>query len=113
MAVKLNGAGRKIVVNQQVEKQINLINPQGKVDLSKDTDNTINLTGSTGKVDLSTGGGANIPVYSGDYEVIPKVEEDTTLATTGYAMAKDVVVKEIPHYEVKNSAGGITFTIGK
>ena len=112
MAVKVGAPKGKVVINQPTENQISLVNPTGKVDLSKDTDTTINLSGSTGKVDL-TQGSAKVPVYSGEYEVIPKVEEDTTLATTGYAMAKDVVVKEIPHYEVKNSAGGTTFTIGK
>lgn len=72
----------------------------------------ISLKPQEGKVDLSTGGGANIPVYSGEYEVIPKVEEDITLFTKGYAMADNVKVKEIPSYEVKNSAGGYTFIVG-
>ena len=73
----------------------------------------ITLKPTGGKVDLTTGGGSDVPIYSGEYEITPKVEEDVTLATTGYAMAKDVVVKEIPFYEVKNSAGGTTFTIGQ
>lgn len=67
---------------------------------------------NTGNVIVGAGTSATIPIYNGEYEVIPKVEEDITLATTGYAMSKDVVVKEVPFYEVKNSAGGTTFTIG-
>ena len=112
MAVRIGGGGNRVTINHRLNNQVSLVNPKGKVDLTNDTDASINLTGSTGKVDLSTGGGADIPIYSGEYVVTPTVEEDVTLATTGYAMAKDVVVKEIPYYEVKNSAGGTTFTIG-
>ena len=65
-----------------------------------------------GKVVLGGGNNASLPIYSGEYEVIPKVEEEQTLETSGYAMAKDVVVKEIPFFEVKNTSGGLTATIG-
>ena len=65
-----------------------------------------------GKVVIGAGTSATIPIYSGEYEVIPKVEEDVILLTKGYAMADNVKVKEIPSYEVRNSAGGTTFIVG-
>lgn len=112
MAIRLGIAQNKVIINQGNQKQINLTNPEGKVNLRNDFNGNVDLSAPSGKVDLSQGS-TKIPVYSGEYEVIPKVEEDIILETSGYAMAEDVVVKEIPYYEVKNSAGGITFTIGK
>ena len=70
------------------------------------------IGGEEGKVVIGAGTSATIPIYSGEYEVIPKVEEETILQTKGYAMADNVKVKEIPSYEVKNSAGGYTFIVG-
>lgn len=67
---------------------------------------------NTGKVILGGGTSATLPIYSGEYTVIPKVDEEQTLETSGYAMANDVLVKEIPYFEVKNTAGGLTATIG-
>lgn len=74
----------------------------------------IKLGASKGKVIIGVGGSAapTIPVYNGEYTVIPKVDEEQILETSGYAMAKDVTVKEIPYFEVKNTAGGTTATIG-
>lgn len=70
------------------------------------------IGGEEGKVVVGAGTSATIPIYNGEYEVIPKVEEETILQTKGYAMADNVKVKEIPSYEVKNSAGGYTFIVG-
>ena len=112
MAVKIGANNGKVsLINKGSSININKSNTPS-ISLA-DQDGVINLVNKSGRVDLTSGSDATLPIYSGEYEVIPKVEEDTTLATTGYAMAKDVVVKEIPHYEVKNSAGGTTFTIGK
>ena len=111
MAIKLGGNTNRVIVNQKTSSQIVLKNKADEIDLTKAADATINLSGSTGKVDL-TKDSAKIPIYSGDYEVTPKVEEEQTLETTGYAMASDVLVKEIPFHEVKNTAGGLTATIG-
>lgn len=111
MAIKLGGNTNRVIVNQKASSQIILENKADKIDLTDAADATINLSGSTGKVDL-TNGSSKIPIYSGEYEVIPKVEEEQTLETSGYAMAQDVLVKEIPFYEVKNTAGGLTATIG-
>ena len=72
----------------------------------------ISLNANGGKVILGGGSNPSLPIYSGEYEVIPKVDEEQILHTSGYAMAQDVKVKEIPFFEVKNTAGGLTATIG-
>lgn len=50
--------------------------------------------------------------YEGAYEVIPK-RQPQVLETAQKFMADDVTVNEIPAYEVSNTAGGTTITIGK
>lgn len=75
--------------------------------------NNISLTPGNGKVVIGGGTSSVMPIYNGDYEITPKKEEEQILKTSGYAMAKDVVVKEIPYYEIKNDDGGLTATIGK
>ena len=49
--------------------------------------------------------------YVGDYTVIPKVTEQA-LCTKGKHMVDDVLIKEIPFYEVGNTSGGNTVFIG-
>lgn len=56
--------------------------------------------------------GGEIPPYTGNYEVTPKVGEETILATKGKRMTDNITVSEIPIAEVSNSAGGKTITIG-
>lgn len=51
------------------------------------------------------------PDYTGEYEVIPRFE-DQSLPTTDTVLHADVLVKEIPAYEVPNIGGGLTITIG-
>lgn len=51
------------------------------------------------------------PDYTGEYEVIPRFE-DQSLPTTDTILHADVLVKEIPAYEVPNIGGGLTITIG-
>ena len=50
--------------------------------------------------------------YEGDYEVIPSVEAQV-LETNQKFMDDDVIVRKIPFYEVTNTTGGTTITIGK
>lgn len=57
-------------------------------------------------------GGGDSPPYTGEYEVTPKVGEETLLQTKNKRMADNVTVKEIPIAEVSNTAGGKTITIG-
>jgi hypothetical protein len=59
---------------------------------------------------IINGGGAP---YQGEYVVEPSLESNIVLATKNRSMSDDVTVLEIPQYEVSNSAGGITFIIGK
>lgn len=50
-------------------------------------------------------------IYEGSYTVIPSVESQT-LETASKTMADDLLVESIPFYEVSNTAGGVTVTIG-
>lgn len=50
-------------------------------------------------------------VYAGDYKVTPKVTAQT-MPTKDKVMLDDVTVEAIPFYEVKNTSGGKTATIG-
>ena len=52
-----------------------------------------------------------VPVYKGEYEVTPKVTEQT-LPTAQKVLEKDVCVKKIPYFEVSNNSGGNTVFIG-
>lgn len=54
---------------------------------------------------------AEYPLYEGEYEVTPKVVPQT-LETANKSMASDVVVLEIPYYEVDNAFQGQTVIIG-
>lgn len=49
--------------------------------------------------------------YEGAYVVIPKVTQQM-LETERKLMLEDVLVKEIPFYDVSNAAGGSTIFIG-
>ena len=51
------------------------------------------------------------PPYEGEYDVIPKVSEQT-LPTANKLLSNDVTIKEIPYFEVSNSSGGNTVFIG-
>ena len=49
--------------------------------------------------------------YKGDYEVTPKVNEQS-LKTKNKRMTDDVKVKSIPFFNVSNTSGGSTAYIG-
>lgn len=51
------------------------------------------------------------PVYEGEYEVTPKVTEQT-LQTAQKILEEDMHVKQIPYFEVSNNSGGNTVFIG-
>lgn len=58
-------------------------------------------------------GGINpeeIPKYTGDYEVTPKVSKQT-LHTAQKMMLDDVTINKIPYYETTNNSGGHTVYI--
>lgn len=50
--------------------------------------------------------------YDGPYEVTPMAYTSQILSTANLAMSTDLNIKEIPFYEVSNSSGGKTATIG-
>lgn len=56
------------------------------------------------------GGIGEADYYDGEYEVIPKTEEQN-LATKGKTMRKDVMVEKIPVHEFSNDSG-TTIVIG-
>lgn len=53
----------------------------------------------------------DVTLYEGDYEVTPRVDEQT-LSTADKLMSADVTIKQIPYAEVSNIQGGKTVTIG-
>lgn len=53
----------------------------------------------------------DVEVYTGDYDVIPKVSPQS-LETAEKLLTKDVTIEAIPYYEVSNSSGGVTVIIG-
>lgn len=53
----------------------------------------------------------HFPLYEGDYEVTPKVVQQT-LETASRSMESDVTIQAIPYYEVDNVFQGQTVIIG-
>lgn len=53
----------------------------------------------------------NLPKYEGSYAITPSVEPQTMPTSQSY-MEDDIVINEIPYYEVSNNANGKTVTIG-
>ena len=53
----------------------------------------------------------DVTLYEGDYEVTPKLEEQT-LSTANKFMQNDVKINKIPITTVSNSSGGNTVIIG-
>lgn len=52
------------------------------------------------------------PLYEGEYEVTPKVTEQT-LPTAQKFLERDVTIEKIPYFEVTNNSGGTTASIGE
>ena len=53
----------------------------------------------------------DVPLYDGEYEVTPRVREQT-LPTAQKFLARDVKIEKIPYVEVSNNSGGVTASIG-
>ena len=53
----------------------------------------------------------DVEIYTGNYEVIPKADEGTTLHTAQKYLTQNVSVRKIPYYETDNTAGGTTIYI--
>lgn len=52
-----------------------------------------------------------VDYYEGTYKVVPKVTEQK-LETRQKFLIEDVIVKEIPYFDVSNESGGSTVYIG-
>lgn len=55
---------------------------------------------------------ADLPVYDGAFEVVPKDGYETALMTREKYLDRDVLVKAVPYDETMNAAGGYTVLIG-
>lgn len=55
---------------------------------------------------------AHLPVYDGEYAVVPSTENDQLLETAQKLMDANVKVNKVPYAEVTNTMGGTTATIG-
>ncbi len=53
---------------------------------------------------------SHLPQYDGPYEVTPRVTAQT-LPTARKILTDDITVREIPRYDVSNTAGGKTIFI--
>lgn len=53
----------------------------------------------------------DIPVYEGDYVVIPQADSAVVLETQAKLMTEDVTVTKIPYWETSNLSGGNTVFI--
>jgi hypothetical protein len=88
-----------------VKLSVTIGKPQMSISFGGDT-----LTASTGIPVAKEYTGA--PVYDGEYVVIPLAREEQALPTAAHLLTQDVVVREIPYYEVSNPSGGYTVNIG-
>ena len=55
--------------------------------------------------------GSLAPPYAGEYEIIPRVAEQS-LPTADRRLDKDILVRAIPYHEVENTERGTTAIIG-
>lgn len=58
-------------------------------------------------------GGVTDEYYTGEYSVTPETYSNVTLETANLMMMDDVIVSQIPQYEVSNDSEGTTLIIGK
>lgn len=49
--------------------------------------------------------------YEGDYNILPSASQEIVLPTKHKKMKENVIIKEIPYYEVSNLSGGNTVYI--
>ena len=68
------------------------------------------LTASMGAVVVVVEDISHLPQYDGPYEITPRVTAQT-LPTARKILTDDLTVREIPRYDVSNTAGGKTIFI--
>ena len=81
-------------------------------DIQVNNELDISLSGQDNTLDMTIehGSGGKLPVYDGEYEVIPKVDAQL-LETKNKSMTNDVQIQAIPYSEVSNPEGGVTVNI--
>lgn len=62
---------------------------------------------------IQAGGGGESEVYTGEYEVTPRVHGEVVLETKQKLLTENVRILRVPQYEVENSAKGNTLFIGE
>jgi hypothetical protein len=62
---------------------------------------------------LSAATGQDYDIYSGEYEIIPDVEDEQTLETAHKLLTDNIVVAKVPYFETSNDSNGNTAYIGK
>lgn len=71
------------------------------------------ICANSGRIDAEIGRPkGDYAKYTGEYEVTPKIDEETVLDTAHKVLSDNVTVREVPMYEVTNEAGGNTLIIG-
>ena len=54
---------------------------------------------------LSVATGQDYDIYSGEYEIIPDVEDEQTLETAHKLLTDNIVVAKVPYFETSNAFG--------
>ena len=67
---------------------------------------------NTISIGFNVGGTSQIPPYTGEYEVTPKIYDEQVLPTKNKRMIDNLTVKKIPQFEVSNEYG-YTLIIGE
>lgn len=110
--------------NNDLQLEMNGIGPMGPAGKQGNGILRIEKTGTSNLIDTYTIFFTNgeqfeyqiingiVHYYNGEYEVTPMPYTQQILPTANLVMSTDVNVKEIPFYEVSNSSGGKTATIG-
>ena len=71
------------------------------------------MNANSGRIDAEIGRPkGDYAKYTGEYEVTPKMNEETVLDTAHKVLSDNVTVREVPMFEVTNEAGGNTLIIG-
>lgn len=71
------------------------------------------VNANSGRIDAEIGRPkGDYAKYTGEYEVTPKMNEETVLDTAHKVLSDNVTVREVPMFEVTNEAGGNTLIIG-
>lgn len=97
-----------------IQKEINsttvIVNLGWELDIEAEMSlNTVNYEFDVDLMYRIEGGGGGYPEYRGRYLVIPK-SVDQELGTKDKVLKRNVLIKEVPTYEVSNQKG-YTFTI--